>query len=357
MGETAWATALASKACTILIIHLAREHQMTFDEEALTYLALAAETRLRSLLTSSLSAQFHRTTSSHTRAPPTSKSSGQPMWSHVAVADSNAVLEALSRENKDAEQSFRASRMDRIAREAEMQRAKERAERIVAASNADGAEEEGAGGSDGGQNGQASGSGVSTPAKASSSGNSPPVFGAVSERKTGSGRKSGKKAARDVSAEVAHKMSNATAMRNAGIFNKKQYSWMTSVPPVSSPLAGKKRKEGEGEGEQANGQAPEDDASLAKKGKKRDKGDKEGDQPIPRKRPRLTAPTRREVVVARDASGAERKMMDDQVLTMEDVIFALEREGVGKGMGTTDEIVMRARVLGDAMKSKDAAKR
>ncbi|ORX36404.1 hypothetical protein BD324DRAFT_651644 [Kockovaella imperatae] len=372
---------------------MAREHSMMIDEDVLTYLALAAEARLRSLISSAMAAQLHRTTSSHVRAPPPSKSTGQPMWSHVAVSDPNAVLEALSKENKEAEQSFRANRMDRIAREAEFQRAKERAERIVASEIAakaggggpsnvgegggEGEEANGENGEDAEINGVAGGSGTATPIKASTStGNSPPVFGAVSERKTpSSGRKSGKKAARDVSAEVAHKLSNATAMRSAGMFSKKQYSWLTSVPPVSSPLAGRKRKDGEGEGEEGGagtGESSKQEGNagtpLPKKKKKRDKGGGKGGQVddgagadgdlsmMARRRPRLSVPTRREIVVARDAGGEERKVTDDKVLTMDDLIFALEREGVGRGMGSTDEIVTRVRALGD-VRSREGSRR
>ena len=379
-------------------ILLAKEHDLTFDEDALTYLALAAESRLRTLLTSSLSAQLHRTTSSHTRLPPSSKSSGKPMWSYEAMSDPNAVLDALSRENKEAEQIFRANRMDRIAREAELQKAKERAERAAAYSTAVDSGPTDPTGDEDGQGEEADGqpgtSNTSTPVKASgsgagSSGSSTPVFGAVSERKAGSsGRKSGKKAARDVSAEVAHKMSNATAMRSVGIFNKKQYSWLTSMPSVSSPLAGKERKGGKGGGsggdsanegevespagdgeaidgeeghegvkkeksgdvEKVNGDA-DDHLRQGKKKQKvksseRPQGDSGGGG-TKRQRPRLTAPTRRMVVVSRDDKGVEKRLRDDHVLTVQDVLFALEREGVGKGMGSSEELIMRARILGE----------
>ena len=329
------------------------------------------------------------------------------MWSYEAVTDPNAVLDALSKENKEAEQVFRANRMDRIAREAEMQKAKERAERAAAYSTAvdsgqvEATEEDGQGE---GLDGQAGASSTSTPAKASgsgagSSGTSTPVFGAVSERKAGSsgGRKSGKKAARDVSAEVAHKITNATAMRSVGIFNKKQYSWLTSMPSVSSPLSGKgkKRKGGgsgagaadegseaaspaggggvgggvgsaDGEGvqdgikeeengdtERANGDNGGDHARRGKKKQKLETS-KTSDRPqstgaggTKRQKPRLTAPTRRLVVVSRDDKGVEKRLRDDHVLTVQDVLFALEREGVGKGMGSNEELIMRARILGD----------
>ncbi len=273
------------------------------------------------------------------------------MWSHRVTSDANAVLDALSRVNKDAEQTFRASRMDRLARETEIQKARERAEK--AAEESDVVE---------------STSGPSTPGVTKSSPttvNGAPVFGAVSEKK--GTKKAGKKAARDVSAEVQHKMANATAMSQAGM--SKKYSWLTSVPNVSSPLAGgKKRKAGKEDGGGPGVAVPDGETSGSGDGDGREKGkqkgkDKEREQQPPNgvspdreeeerpaKRSRaaavLSSPTRRMVVVERNSKGEERRVQDDRVVTMMDLLFAMERDGLGKGMGTADEIVRRVWATG-----------
>ena len=315
---------------------------MTFDDEAMAYIAFAAESRIRSLLSSSIAAQTHRVSSSHFREPPfqprfsSSSRAEKPMWSHRVTSDDNAVLDALSRANKEAEQSFRASRMDRLARETEIQRAQK-------PEPAD----------------------PSTTVEADSFGvsqNGPPVFGAVSEKK--GTKKAGKKAGRDVSVEVQHKMSNAAAMHSVGMLRKKQYSWLTSMPNVSSPLSGKKRKAGKeevlagttSEGEPGDGrekgkvQGKEggpgpDGVSLSPK-------EEEGERPIKRTRGNLllSVPTRRMVLVDRDARGQGKRIQDDRVVTMMDLLFALERDGLGKGMGMADEIVRRVWATGGIWK-------
>ena len=337
------------------LILLAKDHGLVFDDEALDYISLAAESRIRSLLSTAIAAQSHRVSSSHFREPPlqqTSSSSSVPakaMWSHRVTSDANAVLDALSRANKDAEQSFRASRMDRLAKETEISRARERAEKAAEDSETVGS---------------------SSPAKESPTAtNGAPVFGAVREQK--GTKKAGKKAARDVSAEMQHKMSNATAM---GMFQKKQYSWLNSVPNVSSPLTGKKRKAGKAGGADEGMDPHEGDYVVGvgagagsgggpEKAKRNIKGKgTEGDQPDgptlqgtdederPAKRTRsgllLSAPTRRMVVVGRNERGEEKKAQDDCAVTMVDLLFAMERDGMGKGLGTVDEIVRRAWAIG-----------
>ena len=334
---------------------IAKDHGLAFDDEALDYISLAAESRIRSLLSTAISAQNHRVSSSHFREPPlqpmpsSSSAPAKAMWSHRVTSDANAVLDALSRANKDAEQSFRASRMDRLARETEMQRAREHAEKAV-------------------DDSESVGSSIPT-RKSPTATDGAPVFGAVREQK--GTKKIGKKAARDVSAEMQHKMSNATAM---GMFQKKQYSWLNSVPNVSSPLTGKKRKAGkEGvadggmdsrEGGDVKGVgAVAESGGGPEKAKKNVKGKGiRGDQPDdqtlqgaddderPAKRTRsgalLSAPSRRMVVVGRNEKGEERKAQDDCAVTMMDLLFAMERDGLGKGLGTVDEIVRRAWAIG-----------
>jgi hypothetical protein len=348
-----------------LTLNAAREHNLVFDEDAYLYLALAAETRIRTLLTSSVSAQLHRTTTSHFHIPPAS-SSGKPMWSHRIIDDPNAVMDALARQNKEAEQTFRASRMDRIARETEIQRARDRAEKISAA--AVGASAAPGGVEDGDLAMPSSGPSTPRDKPTASGGDATPTFGGVKEKAPGSsGKKTGKKAGRDLSAEVAHKMSNATAMRSAG-FKQGKYSWLTSVPSISSPLAGKKKKgktgagDGGVKGETADGTAEggEADAPGSPSAMKSGVGSREKGKSklresttttigeelrrTPRRaRPNISVPTRRTVLVelSGKVTGEERRVPDDKALTMVDVLFALERDGLGKGMGTADEIVRK----------------
>ena len=276
------------------------------------------------------------------------------MWSHEILSDSNAILEAMNRANKDAEQTFRASRMDRLARETELQRAREKAERKDEDVSSDTAGPSTPAKPVGGSTSTPSGSGVG--------GGAAPVFGAVSEKKT-SGPRKGRKGARDVSAEVAQKSTNATAMMNAGAFNRK-YAWLNSVPNVSSPLAGRKRKSDK-DGDDVEDGAGEDDSTDTKhgvkdkiKGKSKRSGTVVGagegdttagggglDRPRKVKRPKLTIPSRREVLVSRDG-GVEKRISDDRAVTMMDMLFALEKEGVGMGMGENDEIVRKAWLLG-----------
>ena len=335
------------KCVSMLTRLIARDHGMTVDNDALSYLALAAESRLRSLLTASLSAQLHRTTSSHVRAPPLSKS-GKPMWSHSATADPTAVLEALNQANREAEQEFRLSRMDRLARETEMQRAKERAERAAAQRDEEDMSDTAS---------QADPGTPSKPSPAAGSGSSPPASGGGSSKKSKK-PKSVKQQAKNMSADLQHKMTNATAMSQIGGIGGKKYTWMSSVPLKSSPLAGPKKRKAEGK-EDSETPGP-GEASPAPDGMEKKPGINGDDRPKAKKsrgeggdgtsekgkrRAKLTAPTRREVVVGKTGD-AERKVSDDKALTLTDLMFAMEREGVGRGMGTTEEILQRVVALG-----------
>lgn len=194
-----------------------------------------------------------------------------------------------------------------------------------------------------------------------------PVFGAVSEKKKkGSGKK------KEVSADVAHKMSNMTALRQAGI-STKQYSWM-NMPNVSSPLAGKaaggkKRKSVKGEPDDQGANAADGSSAgtgLSRTGSASGTNGTNGAEDgtggdnsvtaVPasrkRKRIRLTEPTRREIVVARE-NGVERRLPDERVLSIADVLFVLEKDGVGRGMGTGDDVVRRVWSLGEIGRGRD----
>lgn len=329
---------------SIWCLYSARDNKVTFDDEALSFLAQATESRLRTLLSSTLQAQIHRTTSSHARLPPltTSTRSKPPrgMWEHEPTSDVNAVLDAINRKNKEAEQTFRASRMDRLARETEVQRAKEKRDEMEIDPSLLGPE----GSPDGGPSTpmKQSPAGPSTP-HAGGSVPGTPTFGGLSEKKS-TYKKSGKKVA--VTADVQHKMANATALRSIG-FNKKSYSWL-SQPAVSSPLAGKKRKADSSKDKDGGGTDDEGNMSSSERVApvKSSLGPGGVEPRKKRKRPKLSEPSRREVVVERDAGAGERRLTDDRVMTMQDVLFVLERDDVGRSMGSGNHILRKAYALG-----------
>ena len=307
----------------------ARENGVNFDEDALQYLALAAESRLGQLLSQTLAVQTHRTTTNHLRPAPLDKN-GKASWDHVGISDPTAILEAINRQNKETEQSFRADRMTRLAKETEVQRARER---LVEREEED----------TGVDNNVA---GPSTPMRS----NTNPTFGGVPTLSSDKKKKSGKKTL--VTAEVQHKMSNMTAMRSIG--GGKKYSWMSSSPSVSSPLAGKKRKKEEsGSTLNPNNTATDQPDDTGPNVKKEEMEKEHQPSPVistprPKKRKhriKLTDPSRRQVVVSRE-NGVERRQTDDRVLTVQDVLFVLERDGVGRGMGTGDDLVRRLWALG-----------
>ncbi|WWD16764.1 hypothetical protein CI109_101196 [Kwoniella shandongensis] len=343
---------------------IAKDHGLAIDNDSSLYLLAAIETRLRLLLSSSISAQTHRTNSSHLRQPPirpssskvkdeTGSGSGKALWSHVITSDPNAVLDALNRANRDSEQEFRLSRMDRLAREAEVQKARERAAAMASGdmSSMDYPSSP-LPSSLGGGGGEA---GPSTPISKPSSlggGGSTPMFGAIKEtpksgKKFGSGGpgSSGKKgSARDVSAEVQHKMANATAMRSVGM--GKKYGWMMgNAPAISSPLAGgagsSKKRKAEKEKEKEKHKDKEEGSTTPHTTTTAD-----GGRPTKRVRPSITQPTRRLVSVINSPTPTptgetekekekevEKRVTDDRVLTMVDVVFALEHGGLGEASG------------------------
>ncbi|OXG09961.1 hypothetical protein C366_06892 [Cryptococcus neoformans Tu401-1] len=332
-----------------------KSHGIKFDEEATLYLTGAIESSLRSLINLTRAAQLHRTSSSHLHAPPMAKSSskssdereGKPMWSLTLRDDPNAVIEALNRRNRDAEQEFRKMRMDRLARDAELQKARERQ-----AAQSQAAEAASPSPTTAAVSPTESSSSPSTPSK--------PLFGAAKETPKGTPSTSSsskkksttkKPSSRDVSAEVQHKMTNLTAMRSAGM--GKKYGWMMgNAPAVSSPLAGKKRKAEGAESKEKDGE----------KGKARESPLGQ-DRPNKKARP-IPAPTRRMVAVSSPPppppvlntaasnpnntttdKAEPQKVSDDKALTMVDLVFALEHGGLGQagglGMGSVSGDILQ----------------
>ncbi|WVQ83567.1 hypothetical protein IAT38_005708 [Cryptococcus sp. DSM 104549] len=393
MGRNALLTKVAA---------VSKDHKVRVEDDASLYMMSAIEDTLRGLLSRTLAAQVHRTSSSYLRTPPVRPSSStgvkketveegkgkdgkdpRPMWSHTITSDPNAVLELLSRQARDAEQEFRKARMDRLARDAEMQKARERANALALAHGGvvGGTGSGGGGGSSGGSSPLPPGTpgstsagapppsspphSTSTPAPAPST-PKPPTFGALKETPSGSSTPGSKKkstakkaTSRDVSAEVQHKMTNATAMRSVGM--GKKYGWMMgNAPAVSSPLAGKKRKAGAGPS--ALGESslvPGEEGKKTAKGKGKGKGSKEGGEdgagegdqsedgrPTKKQRP-IPIPKRRLIPVdpiapPRTAPGnpstpapptEPRRVPDDRALTFVDFAFALEHGGLGAAGG------------------------
>jgi hypothetical protein len=148
----------------------------------------------------------------------------------------------------------------------------------------------------------------------------------------------------------------------------KKYSWMSSAPSISSPLSGNKKKGKKGaaaaatatvaeEGAEVNGAGATDDEGVnSKKRKKNTAAVSEGDGSSAgagaghghsnggkskRRRRMPTMPSRRMVLVGSDAKGEDKFSPDDKCLTVNDLIFALDRDKGGQGMGTSDEVVRR----------------
>ncbi|WVW79744.1 hypothetical protein I302_101714 [Kwoniella bestiolae CBS 10118] len=344
---------------------VAKDHGVTIDPEASLYLVSTIEQRIKSLLSSAIRAQQHRTQSSHLYTPPFSshqdqdtnggsskrRQEGRALWSSRITTDPNAVLDAVNRTYREEEQEFRKSRMTRLAKEAELQKIRDRANSL----NPD--ESMGGGGPSTPISKPSPSSSFSTPI---SGGGSTPMFGAIREStsKGGSSSKKGKINPRDVSAEVQHKMANATAMRSVGM--GKKYGWMTgNVPSISSPLAtggGKKRKLDKEKSKLSNISTEKDKEKDKEKGMgmgtpepstPQTDGEKDRDKERPSKKQKYTIshPTRRMILVekAGEKDGEEeRKVEDDKVLTILDLVFALEHNGLdGRGIGGEEEVLKK----------------
>ncbi|KAL1410184.1 hypothetical protein Q8F55_004189 [Vanrija albida] len=333
---------------------LAQKHGMVVDDEAMRYLAMAAEIRARALLSSAVRTQQHRVHSTHQRKPPMSKGSGskagKPLWSQKATSDTNAVMVALTAANKEENKAHRVARTERNARETEMARAaaaaKERereregssapreAETAAASSAAISDSEDPApsGGASAAGAGGSTPAGASTPAKPKEpTFQAAPTFGAPPPKKAKGGKKG---AAKDVSSEVQAKATNAAAFMAVG--RKKKYAWELGAsagafkPPVPSLLSGRRKKGAEGADSPAAeapvAAAPAAAADAAPKPKKAKRA--------------LSGPHRRQVDVN---FPGDRRARDDTALTVADFVFALDHEGSGRGMGTADELVRRVR--------------
>ncbi|KAK6906933.1 hypothetical protein I204_00261 [Kwoniella mangroviensis CBS 8886] len=365
---------------------IAKDHGVTIDPEVSLYLLSTIENRIKSLFSSAIKAQQHRTQSSHLYFPPLTKSShsdsksdntnasgsgngGRAMWSSRITSDPSQVLDLVNKSYREEEQEFRKSRMNRLAKEAELQKIRDRASSLSL--NPD----------DGGVGGSGPSTPISKPSPSSystpaagGSGGGTPMFGAIRESTTKSGSSSSKKGKinpRDVSAEVQHKMANATAMRSVGM--GKKYGWMTgNVPSISSPLAGggstsKKRKldkERDKEKEKSklssnvttnspidrdsnsnsNKQTPE--PSTPNTNTNTSDIEKEKERPNKRSKPTIRQPTRRLIMVEKEETEGgdveDKKVEDDKVLTLLDLVFAMEHNGLdGKGIGKEEEILQK----------------
>lgn len=196
--------------------------------------------------------------------------------------------------------------------------------------------------------------------------NPKPIFGAVKEPSKVKKARKPAAAAKDVSAEVAHKLSNAMAMRSAGM-QKNKYAWMTGAPVGPSPLSGKKKKDKEKERDGSvdpgtSGGAVGADLDIVKD---------ESGEPVSETRngngeligggtnttagsgtlsarannrstiPVLSIPARRLINVQPDSEGEKRQVPDDKALTLLDVVFALENEKGQNGMGSSADIVRK----------------
>jgi hypothetical protein len=280
------------------------------------------------------------------------------MWAVSINSDPNALLEVLNKQAKEAERDFRTSRMTRLAREHEIERVRER-------QNPGDIPQESGQSTNPATNGDDLDKPTSTNAPSPDRAQSPlpptnatPTFGGVTAKKNSKNKKTA-----SFSPDVQIKMSNATAMRSTGM--GKKYSWMMgSAPNISSPLSGRKKgkkgqaqSQGQEEGDAEGGDEPmlgEGEEGNTKKRKKSNLshemgGEESGNGKKAKKRKMPSLPSRRMVPVSgpgpvpgQGLSGNEKLVSDDRCLTISDFVFALERDGAGKGMGTGDEIVRRA---------------
>jgi len=311
---------------------------MTVDDEAMRYLALAAEIRVRTLLASAIRAQQHRVNSTHQHKPPMSKPSpsGRPpqaLWSQKITSDPHAVMMALANSNKEENKAHRVARTERNARETELAR------RAAAAQRDREQGRDGTATAD-----TASSAGPASDAEAASAATpkppkepvfqANPTFGGPPPKKTGKGKKA---ASHNMSADVQAKITNATAAMLAG--GRKRYAWETGAmggafrPSVPSLLSGKRKKGGEEDGEKEKKEEPVDKPAV-------EVAAPVDEAPKPPKRPKrtITGPHRRQVDIE---TVGDKKGRDDTALTVVDVLFALEHEGNGHGPGSTDDITRR----------------
>jgi hypothetical protein len=284
---------------------------MTVDDEAMRYLALAAEIRVRTLLTSAIRAQQHRATATHTAKPAMTKAHGdrpaQALWSQKITSDPHAVMIALTNANREENKAHRVARTERNARETEIARA------VAAQRERDGVAAD-------------TGSSTAAAAEAGSSAADPANQGSPSvplPKKPTKGKKN-----REISADVQAKLTNAVASKG-----RKKYAWETSGgsfrPPVPSLLSGNRKKKEEEKKKKEEEEAAAAAAAAAK-----------AIEPPKPKRPKRTvsAPHRRRVDI--DDVG-DKKGHDDKTLTVVDMAFALEHDGGERGAGTTEDIVRR----------------
>ncbi|CED83706.1 TATA box binding protein (TBP)-associated factor, RNA polymerase II [Phaffia rhodozyma] len=103
-----------------------RSYSLQIEEDALTYLALSIETRVRDLLSSMISAKDHRTTAHASRPPATYPDSTQtPRWTQVVTSDPGRVITALDRTERDEESRRRRERFARDEEEKAEEKRKE----------------------------------------------------------------------------------------------------------------------------------------------------------------------------------------------------------------------------------------
>lgn len=309
--------------CLLSRLTVAHKHKISVDDEAMRYLALAAEIRVRTMLSSAIRAQQHRVTSTHQHKPPMTKAHGsklaEALWSQKVTSDPHAVMQALANANREENKAHRVERTERKARDTELARA------AAAAREREGEPPEASSSAGAGSDTEATPSVGSAPPAARTprepTFQAAPTFGAPPPaRKSGKTKKANP---RDFSADVQAKLTNATALMAAG--KRKRYAWEVGAmsgafrPQVPSLLSGKRKKGGEEEKEK--------------------EGEPEVVAPQP-KRPKRTisGPHRRQIDL--EVEG-DKKGRDDKALTIVDVLFALEHEGSGRGPGTTEDVVRK----------------
>jgi O-acetyl-ADP-ribose deacetylase (regulator of RNase III) len=169
------------------------QHKVSkIPEDSINYVALALRARLQDLITAMISASAHRTDTQFDR-PASLYPDNSPMWSIVIRSDVQKQLDALEKVEREEEQKVRRERKERE----DMAASQAAALAAQAAGMGEGLDEDG------------------QPKK--------------KKKKEGPGV-----TARNMSADVQKKMSNAAASHAAGLSTNK-YAWMTAANANATP--------------------------------------------------------------------------------------------------------------------------
>jgi len=97
------------------ISQIASKHNLTkVSDDSINYAALALRERLLGLITSSIHARDHRSSSGVNRPPGMYSDNTTPLWSHVVRRDTTRQLQALEKVDREEETRIRRERRERL---------------------------------------------------------------------------------------------------------------------------------------------------------------------------------------------------------------------------------------------------